>query len=150
MINSVMLQNIEALKSSLKENISYIDVRYNDIDEYGSITVENGTAVINRFKIWLQSGSTDYHRNPELGGFMEKYVVKKPLTEDSCRQIEANLKAESFKYFPEITITDINVNCNLVKRRWEIRVSVLDNKTGILDESMFSDNGSFIIYNFSQ
>lgn len=145
-----MLQNIEALKSSLKENISYIDVRYNDIDEYGSITVENGTAVINRFKIWLQSGSTDYHRNPELGGFMEKYVVKKPLTEDSCRQIEANLKAESFKYFPEITITDINVNCNLVKRRWEIRVSVLDNKTGILDESMFSDNGSFIIYNFSQ
>ena len=23
-------------------------------------------------------------------------------------------------------------------------------KTGILDESMFSDNGSFIIYNFSQ
>ena len=111
MINSVMLQNIEALKSSLKENISYIDVRYNDIDEYGSITVENGTAVINRFKIWLQSGSTDYHRNPELGGFMEKYVVKKPLTEDSCRQIEANLKAESFKYFPEITITDIKVNC---------------------------------------
>lgn len=149
MISSVMLQNIEALKSSLKENVSYIDVRYNDIDEYGSITVENGTAVINRFKIWLQSSSTDYHRNPELGGFMEKYVVKKPLTEDSCRQIEANLKAEAFKYFPEITITDINVSCNLVKRRWEIRVSVLDNKTGILDESMFSDNGSFIIYNFS-
>ena len=81
---------------------------------------------------------------------MEKHVVKKPLTEDSCRQIEANLKAEAFKYFPEITITDVNVNCNLAKRRWEIRVSVLDNKTGILDESMFSDDGSFIIYNFSQ
>ena len=150
MVNSVMLQNIEALKSSLKENISYVDVRYNDIDENGSITVENGTAVINRFKIWLQSGSFDYHRNPELGGFMEKFVFKKPLTEDSCRQIEANLKAETYKYFPEITLTNVSVNCNLARRRWEIRVSVLDNKTGILDESMFSEDGSFIIYNFSQ
>lgn len=150
MINSVMLQNIEALKSSLKENIAYVDVRYNDIDENGSISVENGAAVINRFKIWLQSGSSDYHRNPDLGGFMEKYVVKKPFIEESCRQIEANLKAEAFKYFPEITITDVSVNCNLVKRRWEIKVAVLDNKTGILDESMFSEDGSFIIYNFSQ
>lgn len=143
-----MLQNIEALRSSLKENISYIDLRYNDIDEYGSITVENSKAVINRFKIWLQSGKYDYHRNPELGGFMETHVVKKPFTEDSCRQIEANLKAEAYKHFPEITVTNVQCVCNLAKRRWEIRVSVLDNKTGILDESMFSENGSFITYNF--
>lgn len=143
-----MLQNIEALRASLKESVSYIDVRYNDIDEYGSITAENGKAVINKFKIWLQSGKYDYHRNPNLGGFMETHVVKKPLTEESCRQIEANLKAEAFKHFPDITILNVQCNCNLVRRRWEIRVAVLDNKTGILDESMFSENGSFITYNF--
>ena len=148
MVNSVLLKNINSLRSSLKENISYIDLNYRGIDNNESVSVHDEKAVSDRFKIWLQSGAFDYHRNPEFGGFLETHVTKKPLSEETCRQIEAELKAEANAKFPEITLLDCNVSCNLSLRRWEIKVSVLDNKTGLLDESMSGNNGTKIVYPF--
>lgn len=150
MVNSVLLKNINSLRSSLKENISYIDLNYKGIDENGSVTVNDEKAVGDRFRIWLQSGSNDYHRNPNFGGFLEKNVVKRPFSEENCKAIEAELKAEANERFPEIKIVDVSVTCDYSRRRWGVKVSVMDSKTGLLDESMMEKGGSTIVYSVNQ
>lgn len=145
MVSSVLLKNIKTLKNSLKESISYVDLNYKGIDSDGSVTVDNEKAVGDRYRLWLQTGTYDYHRNPNFGGFMEEYVIKRPLSEDNARYIETMLRSETHAKFPEIELVDCKVTPNFSQRRWEIKVSVLDKRTGVLDESMLGDNGTTIV-----
>ena len=135
MVNSVLIKNIKTLQATLKENISYTDVNFRGIID-DTIEVKNESCLIDVFRIWLMSASNDYHRQPGAGGFLET-VVKKPFCDDSCAVIEAALKSETEKKFPNIKIKRIDVRANKATHQWEIQVAIMDEATGLKDETMY-------------
>lgn len=153
MVNSSLMKNIKVLSLSLKENVSYIDLNFRGIvprtktyidengnkREYteGTVTVENEACVRDQFRIWLMSCANDFHRNPSNGGFLEKNVVKRPFVDESCPIIEALLKSEAETKFPNMNLLDVNVSCNHSTKQWIIKVTILDKKTGMVDNSMY-------------
>ena len=62
---SIVARNVKKLGESLKENINYVDVTYKGINEKSifNTVIENGSAILNAYKIWLQSSADDYIRN---------------------------------------------------------------------------------------
>lgn len=144
-VSSVLLKNINTLKAALKDSIDYVDLRYNGIDDTGSVTINDEKCIMDKYKIWLQSGTNDFHRNPAYGGFLEKEVVKTPLSSANAEAIKSKLYARTAELFPNIELVECEVNANMTKRRWEIKVAVMDLTTGLVDTSMFNTNGSTII-----
>lgn len=145
MINSVMLKNIQSLRSSINENISYTDLNFRGIVN-DSVTVSDAACLRDQFRIWLMSDENDFHRQPEKGGFLAKNVVKKPFIDSNCPIIEALLVSEAEQKFPNIKIVDVSVKCNHSTNQWNIQVSILDKKTGLVDNTMFL-NGEAICIN---
>ena len=145
MLSSGLLKQINDLKDSIKASINYFDVNYKGIDEKGGIGIYGIACVLQKYKIWLMSEMGDYHRRPEYGGFLSKYVVKTPLSEANAKAIEANLRMETEKNFPDINLIDCKVVANMSKRRWEITVVPQDKRSGLIDNSMVSKDGSAIV-----
>jgi hypothetical protein len=145
MLSSGLLKQIKELKNSFKESINYFDVNYKGIDKNGSITLLGLPCVLQKYKIWLMSDAFDYHRNPGFGGFLENNVVKVPLSEANAKSIESKLRMETEQAFPDINLIECKVVANLNKRRWEITVVPQDKRSGLIDDSMVSADGSAII-----
>lgn len=154
-------KSIRTLYSSLKENIDYVDLNFMGIGtrvrtftddngikkEYTERTAEvSGVACLrDRFKIWLMSDQGDFHRNPEKGGFLTRNVVKRPFIDDNCPIIAALLKSEAESKFPELKIMDVDVSCDHSTRQWKIKVSILDQKTGLVDNTMYLNGESIAV-----
>lgn len=161
MVNSVLLQNIKTLEATINENIAYTDVNFRGIvnrtkevtDENGrkkqyveqTVTVSNAACLRDQFRIWLMSCTNDFHRNPNNGGFLEKNVVKRPFIDENCPVIEALLRSEAESKFPNLKIMDIEVKCNHSTRQWMIKVSILDKKTGLVDNTMYVDGEAIAV-----
>ena len=58
-----------------------VDVTYNGINEKSifNTVIENGSAILNAYKIWLQSSADDYIRNYNYAGFFDDYLNRYPL-----------------------------------------------------------------------
>lgn len=146
-------QSLKKFYSSLKENLDYVDLNFRGIsnqiktftDENGNkqtyvdqtIKVEGVSCVRDKFRIWLMSDEGDFHRKPKEGGFLVKNVVKKPFIDSNCTVIEALLKSAAEERFPQLEILDVKVRCDHGLRRWIINISILDKKTGLVDNTMY-------------
>jgi hypothetical protein len=144
---------IKSFYSSMKENVDYVDLNFRGIanqtktftDDDGNkkqyveqtVGIEGVACLRDKFRIWLMSDDGDFHRNPGEGGFLAKNVVKRPFIEASCPVIEALLKSAAESKFPQLEIYDVKVYLDKPNRRWNIKVSILDKKTGIIDNTMY-------------
>lgn len=153
---------IKTFYSSMKENVDYVDLNFRGIvskvstfkDDAGNkknyieqtVGVSGIECLRDKFRIWLMSDSGDFHRNPENGGFLAKNVVKRPFIDSNCPVIEALLKAEAEDRFPQLQIMDVKVTCDHTTRRWIIKVSILDKKTGIIDDTMYLDGEAVYVF----
>lgn len=146
---------IKNFYSSMKENVDYVDLNFRGIvnrtrsftDDEGNkktyteqtVGIEGVACLRDKFRIWLMSDDGDFHRQPGVGGFLVKNVVKRPFIDENCPVIEALLKSEAEERFPQLEIRDVKVTCDHVRRRWNIKVSILDKKTGLIDNTMYVD-----------
>lgn len=145
MLSSGLLKQIKNLQNSMKDSIDYFDVNYKEIDEKGSIAVRGLPCVLQKYKLWLMSDKYDYHRSPGYGGFLTKYVVKTPLSEANALSIQSSLIVETEKNFPDIKLLECKIIPNFSQRRWEIKVVPQDKRSGLIDDSMVSEDGSSIL-----
>lgn len=146
MVSPSIAKQINNLRNSIKEQINYFDVNFKDIDNSGSIHVSNLACVTQAYKIWLMSDMYDYHRRPNMGGFLVKNVIKKPLSKENAKIIESQLIKETGEIFPTINVLKCEVTANLARRRWEIRIAIQDKRSGLIDSSMASDDGMITYY----
>lgn len=145
-MNSILLDDIDQLKNSVKNVMSYQDINYNGLDSNDSVTVENENCLLQKMKIWLQSDINDYHRNPEMGGVVIDNARKMRLTQENAENLRALIQNEAIRLFSDISISEISVVPNIRNRRWEIKVAVYNPKTKIADNSMFENSTSIAIY----
>ena len=128
---SIVARNVKKLGKSLKENINYVDVTYKGINEKSifNTVIENGSAILNAYKIWLQSSADDYIRNYNYAGFFDDYLNRYPFDESSIPA------------FPKVRILALDVHCDKVHRGWKLRAVVQDTLTGYigLDMAVFKE-----------
>lgn len=145
-MNSILIDDIEQLKTGVKDLISYQDINYLGVDKNDSVIVTNETCLLQKMKIWLQSDINDYHRNPKLGGIIIQNARKMKLTQDNANALREIIRTEAELLFSDISIYDISVVPNIKQRRWEIKISVIDPRTKIADSSMYDNQNSIAIY----
>jgi len=131
MSKSNIERNIKQIQQTLKSNLNYIDINYKGVDKYGFI-LQGGSAVINQYKIWLQSSGTDYHRQPGKAGFFDGQLNRYKFSPESEESIKTDLINETTTQFPNLEVIGLDIICMMKERKWSIKVAVKDKITGII------------------
>lgn len=146
MASSVILRNLSQLNKSLQKNIDYVDINYNGYEKNKSLILKKGSPTLNAYKIWLQSKSTDYNRDPGKGGFFEGNLHEYPFSADSEVEIEADLRRKTAELFPDLNLINVTVKCMAPAKYWAVKVIVSDKITGLVGVDMVQD-GQSIVFN---
>jgi hypothetical protein len=88
-------RKIKSIQENLQQNLNYIDINYKGVEPKRGFILRAGSALINQYKIWLQSSSTDFHRRPGVGGFFDNQLNRYKFDPSSAETIKADLVAES-------------------------------------------------------
>lgn len=150
MASSVILRNLKQVSKNLGKNLNYVDLNYTGPRDASSgnpnIRIEGGTPILNEYKLWLRSGFYDYIRNPAKGGFFAYNLNNYPFDPSSEPLIKNDLVAKTKELFPDISILDCQVKCLPAQRKWQVKVIVGDNSTGLVAADMAA-NGESIVFN---
>jgi len=149
-----------AFKSALirnKDQLNLLDntTRYVDIDyailpvnpdgtwdtRTRSTIVRDERAILNAYRMWLQSKQYDYNRRPGFGGLFQNNlndrVYFSPDNEDEVAQI---IRSETEEKWPDITIMGIEVKAIMKDRSWHIRIIAQDKQTKLVLTDQLSVN----------
>jgi len=133
---SLLIKDVESLSHELLNNtINFIDIDYevrrpNDnpwSTRTRSIAPEGAYAILNAYRMWLQSKKYDYVRNPSYGGLFEYSLNDRVSFNVDNEEAVANLvREETGKKWPGIVILDIVVKAIITERRWHIKIVCQD------------------------
>jgi hypothetical protein len=134
MINT-LLKKTEKLLEEPQGIINFIDIDYKLLedpdDPYTTITrkmVErNFEAILNPFRMWLQSKKTDYIRQKDWGGLFQYQLNDRvrlhPNNEETVREL---IVSQAEEKFPELSIIDCKVEADVPNRNWKVDIVVQD------------------------
>lgn len=134
MINT-LLKKTEKLLEEPQGIINFIDIDYKLLedpdDPYTTITrkmVErNFEAILNPFRMWLQSKKTDYIRQKDWGGLFQYQLNDRvrlhPNNEETVREL---IVSQAEEKFPELSIIDCKVEADVPNRNWKVDIIVQD------------------------
>jgi hypothetical protein len=134
----VISRNIARLEAELTKDDHWVDLSYKKTSGK-PVVLTDGTAITNAYKMWLQAGSTDYHRRPGFGGFCENNLNRYPFSESSIPSIKADLVAETKMQFPTIEVLACTVDIDVSRRMWKIRVVIRETSTGVVGDDAASN-----------
>lgn len=147
MASSIILRNMKQLEQSLQKNIDYIDFNYNGVKNKSAagFKLAGASPVLNAFKIWLQSKSTDYIRNAGRGGFFNEEIFRYPFNASSEEPIAKAIIALAAQEFPTVQIIDLEVKCMAPKKYWKVKVAVQDKLTNMVSFDMHLEDSAIIM-----
>lgn len=150
-IENTLLKKTEKLLEEPQGTVNFIDIDYKLIedpdDPYTTSTrkmVEhNFEAILNPYRMWLQSKRDDYIRKPKWGGFFQfalnDKVQFKTENEDVVREM---IISESNEKFPDLNIVDCTVKAVIADRNWDVEIVVQDkytNNVSLVKETLAGD-----------
>jgi len=150
MAKSLLVRDIEKLHNTLNDTIKYVDLDY-DVKrpksdpwttKTRSLVCRNDYAILNGYRLWLQSRRYDYVRNPNFGGLFDSALNDRtpfgPEHEDTVRNI---MIRESNEKWPDINVLSCEVKAIVAERRWHIKIVAQDKKTSLVlvDDNLFLD-----------
>jgi hypothetical protein len=139
--HSILATEVKAMSRALGDSVKYVDVDWEVIpsnSKYPSVCRDE-RAILNAYKIWLQSGAFDYIRNPNFGGFFDNALNDRfQFSPDNEEAVASALAAETATKWPDINLVVVKVKCIYNDRRWEVRVVVQDKKSGAISAEMLS------------
>lgn len=137
-IENTLLKKTEKLLEEPQGTINFVDIDYKLVedpdDPYTTSTrkmVEhNFEAILNPYRMWLQSKRDDYIRKPNWGGFFQfalnDKVQFKTENEDVVREM---IISESNSKFPDLNIVGCTVKAVIADRNWDVEIVVQDKYT---------------------
>ena len=140
-IKTLLAKNFKKLSDQLNDTINYVDIDYNIIEPSTSqglthtrtTILRENYAILNAYRLWLQSRRYDYIRDPNFGGFFDNALNDRfQFNIENESAVKTALLNESAEKWPDITILDIEVKCNLGKRSWDIKILAQDKNTKLI------------------
>lgn len=147
-IVNTLLKKTEKLLEEPQGTVNFIDIDYKLLedpdDPYTTSTrkmVEhNFEAILNPYRMWLQSKRTDYIRQKNWGGLFEfalnDKVQFKTENESVVREM---IISQSSEKFPDLRILDCKVKAVIRDRNWDVEIVVQDkysNNVSVVKESL--------------
>jgi hypothetical protein len=141
MVKSLLVKNIKDLSQKMGDTISYVDIDYEVkrptnnawTTHTRSMVCKNDYAILNAYRMWLQSKHYDYLRNPNFGGFFENNLNDKVAFSPENEGVVAELLVnESKAKWPDITVLDVKVTCNMKDREWIVQVVAQDKGSSLI------------------
>ena len=147
-IVNTLLKKTEKHLEEPQGTVNFIDIDYKVLedpdDPYTTSTrkmVEhNFEAILNPYRMWLQSKRTDYIRQKNWGGLFEfalnDKVQFKTETENVVREM---IISQSSEKFPDLSILDCKVKAVIRDRNWDVEIVVQDkysNDVSVVKESL--------------
>lgn len=147
-IVNTLLKKTEKLLKEPQGTVNFIDIDYKLLedpdDPYTTSTrkmVEhNFEAILNPYRMWLQSKRTDYIRQKNWGGLFEfalnDKVQFKTENESVVREM---IISQSNEKFPDLSILDCKVKAVIRDRNWDVEIVVQDkysNDVSVVKESI--------------
>jgi hypothetical protein len=143
MIKSLLIRDLDSLNKQLVSPVNYLDLDYNALSpDPGSTQGKTHTrtrilhgdyAVLNAFRMWLQSRKYDYIRAPTFGGMFDSALNDRfPLKKESESDVSSFIKSESAAHWPQIEVLEVNVTAEVEKKSWLIRIVARDKNSGMV------------------
>lgn len=147
MVNT-LLKKTEKLLEEPQGTVNFIDIDYKLLedpdDPYTTSTRKmiehNFEAILNPYRMWLQSKRTDYIRQKNWGGLFEfalnDKVQFKTENESVVREM---IISQSNEKFPDLSILDCKVKAVIRDRNWDVEIVVQDkysNDVSVVKESI--------------
>lgn len=133
-----LLKKTSKLLEKPQGNINLIDIDYKLLEDPDdpyttstrSMVETNYNALLNTYRLWLQSKPGDYIRNPSFGGmFAFALNDRVQFTEDNVATVKNLVITESNAAFPDLSIVDCQVKRIVDERCWDITIAVQDKLT---------------------
>jgi len=138
---SLLLKNVKKFHETTNNSINYVDIDY-DIKRppedpwtthTRSMIPRNNYAILNGYRLWLQSKRYDYVRAPTFGGLFENNlndrVTLSPANEETVKAI---IIEETGNKWPSITIIACEVKAIMANREWRIKIIAQDKETKLV------------------
>jgi hypothetical protein len=143
MVKSLLVSDIDELNKKLTAPINYLDLDYNALSPDPGTTqgkthtrtrvLHGEYAVLNAYRLWLQSRKYDYIRAPDFGGMFDSALNDKfPFKKESEGEVQEFIRSESAEHWPQIEILDIKVTAELAKKNWIIHIFARDQNSGMV------------------
>jgi hypothetical protein len=134
-LENTLLKKTTKMLDEPKGYINFVDIDYQIIEDPDhpyttktrKVIERNYEAIINPYRMWLQSKRNDYIRAPKFGGLFQFALNDRvqflPENEGLVKQI---IMDESAEKFPEIPVVGCDVKCLLAEKSWQIDIIVQD------------------------
>lgn len=140
-VKSLLVKDIDELNKQLVNPINYIDLDYNLIEPGTSqgkthtrTTVLYGDyAILNAYRLWLQSRKYDYIRSPNFGGLFDAALNDKfSFATSSEGAVKDFIINETTEHWPTIVILNVEVKAEIAKKNWKIHILAQDKNNGLI------------------
>ena len=141
MAKSLLVKDLKNLNTLLENKLNFIDIDYNVSDpgtSHGkthtrSMITKNEYALLNGYRMWLQSKNYDYIRMPYFGGLFSSALNDRfHLSKDNEEAVADLIRTETEEKWPDINLLDCKVTANVSKREWLIRIVAQDKNTRLV------------------
>lgn len=145
-IKSVLLDNFDDLQSKLSNPINYVDIDYNLLNPESSqgftktrSTILHGDyAILNAYRLWLQSKKYDYIRSPTFGGIFEFMLNDKfSFSTDNEENVAEYIREKTASHWPQIVLLGVEVKADMNSRIWNIHLIAQDKRSGMILNDSF-------------
>jgi hypothetical protein len=140
-VKSLLIKDLDQLNKKLDNPMNYLDLDYNLIDPGNSqgkthtrTTVLKGEyALLNAYRLWLQSRKYDYIRSPDFGGMFDSALNDRfPFRKESEPLVKGFIEDETKKHWPLITLLNVEVTAKIPEKNWTIHFFAQDNNNGLV------------------
>lgn len=135
---NTLLKKTTELMTKPQGSVNLIDIDYKLLEDPDdpyttstrSMIETNYNALLNSYRLWLQSRPGDYIRDKDTGG-MFTYALndKVPFREDSIETIKEMVMTDTRRIFPELAVLSVDVKRIVETRTWDISIAVQDTLT---------------------
>lgn len=135
---SLLLRNIQDLRNKTDNAISYTDLDYTVVPSKDqpftthtrSLVCKDDYAVLNAYRLWLQSRRYDYPRAPGFGGLFDMALNDRVYfsvdNEGAVRELVLN---ETAQKWPGIVVLACEVKAIVNNREWHIKIVAQDKQS---------------------
>lgn len=133
-----LLKKTSKLLEKPQGNINLIDIDYKLLEDSDdpyttstrSMIETNYNALLNSYRLWLQSKPGDYIRNKDFGG-MFTYALNDVVqfTDNNTEVVKNLIIQKSNEAFPDLSIIACTVKRDVPNLNWDISIAVKDTLT---------------------
>jgi hypothetical protein len=144
MVHSILGKESNSLRNQLTNNVNFVDFDYDGESTFlradktwkRPLVCYDAKAILNAYRMWLQSHKGDYIRQPDFGGLCDScFNDVAAFTKDNETVVRDTILGATAEQWPALEVLKCEVKCMYPQRYWHVTISVMEKGTKLIDTS---------------